>query len=384
MRRAEWLAGLCLLGCGGGDAPRAEATPPPAQTRARDLGLSASVTLTPEAAARLGIAVAPVERRSVPQMRELPGEVQARPGGVVTIAAPVPGLLVAAGELPRPGAVVTQGQALARLVPLASVDRDLRARAQSQVAAAEARRVASESRAQRAERLITGGAGSERSAEEARAERDIAAAELVAAKARLRMIERAPLASDVATVLRAPFAAVVRQVFVADGQSVGGGASLVELVADSPLWVRVPVPSADLADLAEAPARIAALAGTDAPVLAAPVAGPPTADPGAGTVDRYFELPAGAFRLGERVAVTLAERGSAEAPVIPWSAVVHDASGQAWVYVQVGEHAYERRRVELLRIHGELAVLSRGPAPGALVVTAGAVELYGAEFEVGH
>ncbi|MBK9756239.1 MAG: hypothetical protein IPO88_22630 [Nannocystis sp.] len=69
---------------------------------------------------------------------------------------------------------------------------------------------------------------------------------------------------------------------------------------------------------------------------------------------------------------------------MPWPAVVHDTTGGTWVYVQVGAQQYARRRVELLRVVGELALLSRGPEPGAQVVVAGAVELYGTEFGAGH
>lgn len=380
MRRAECLVVSVLLACGA-EAPRSPSPSPAATTHHAG---DASVTLSPEADARLGVTLAPIERRSVPRIRKLPGEVVVRPGGALTIAAPVPGLVIATEGLPRPGATLRAGQTIARLVPLASVDRDLRARARSQVAAAEARMTAGESRARRAERLIDGGAGSERAAEDARVERDIAAAELEAARARLRMIERAPLASDVATELRAPFAAIVRQVFAADGQTVAGGAPLVELVADAPPWVRVPVPSTELATLADASAEVTPLADAAATIVAAAVVGPPTGDPIAGTVDRYFELPAGALRLGERVVVGLAAREHADARVVPASAILRDASGDAFVYVQVREHAYDRRRVEVLGVRDGGASLSRGPDVGAQVVSAGAVELYGVEFGVGH
>lgn len=385
MRRVE-LAMVCTLGLACERAPVKATPPPPAVARPHaDETALASVTLTPEAEARLGITVASVERRTLAGSRRLPGEVVAPPGRTVTISAPVPGLVLAADGLPRAGSRVARGQALARLIPLATVDRDLRAQAQSRVASAEARLVASKSRAQRAESLIASGAGSQRAAEDARVERDVAVAELEAAQARLRIIERTPLSSDVATVLRAPFAAVVRQVQVADGQSVGGGAPLIELVATDAPWVRVPVLAADLAVLTEGPADVTPLAGTAPAVRASPVAGPPASDPLAGTIDLYFELPEiGALRLGERVIVTLATRGTTASLVVPWSAVVHDVGGGTWVYAQVGPHQFDRRRVELTAVSGDLAALTRGPEVGAQVVTQGAAELYGVEFGAGH
>jgi RND family efflux transporter MFP subunit len=385
-RRVESIT-ICalLLACERAAPGAPQAAPAVMRAHPREDAL-AGITLTPEAEQRLGIALAPVEQRVMPGARRLPGEVVAPPGRTLTISAPVAGLVLAAEGLPRPGATVERGQALARLIPLAAVDRDLRAQAQSRVAAAEARLLAHRSRVQRTESLIPSGAGSERAAEDARVERDVAAAELVAAQARLRIIERAPLSSDVVTTLRAPFTATVRQTQVADGQAVSGGAPLIELVADEAPWVRVPVLAAELALLAEGPAEVAPLgAPPGATMRAGPAAGPPTADAAAGTVDLYFELPGrGALRLGERVTVTLATRATPPALVVPWSAIVHDTGGGAWVYVQVGAQQYQRRRVELERVAGELAVLTRGPEVGAQVVVRGAVELYGTEFGAGH
>ncbi|MBK9756240.1 MAG: HlyD family efflux transporter periplasmic adaptor subunit [Nannocystis sp.] len=275
-RLVDWIT-VCALCLACDRAAPPAPTPAPALTRAHpEEQALASVTLTPEAEQRLGVALAPVEQRSVPGARQLPGEVIAPPGRTVTITAPVPGLVLAVDGLPQAGATVERGQAIVRLIPLAAVDRDLRAQSQSRVAAAEARLLANKSRAQRAESLIASGAGSERAAEDARVERDVAAAELVAAQARLRIIERAPLSSDVATVLRAPFAAVVRQVQVADGQAVSGGAPIVELVATDARWVRVAVLAiVELAELADGPAQVAAFASEAAPTIASPSSGPP-------------------------------------------------------------------------------------------------------------
>lgn len=381
--RMGWLS-LILIACGG--AREVPAPPPQVVTRSHgDEAALASVTLTAEAIARLGIEVATVEARAVARTRMLPGEVVARPGGIITITAPVPGLVLAAGALPKVGAEVARGQTLARLVPLAAVDRDLRAQAQSRIAAADARLVAGNSRVQRAEKLIDSGAGSMRAAEDARVERDIAEAELRAAQARLRMIDRTPLASDVATVLRAPFAAVIRQVLVADGQAVGGGAGLVELVAQDPLWVRLPVQAGERGTIAAGPVQVTPLGAASPTIVATPEVGPPSADAAGGTVDLYFVLPADApLLLGERVRVDVPIAGDARSSVVPRAAIVHDTHGGAWVYVQIGEGRYDRRRVEVAGVSGDSVALTRGPEVGARVVVAGAVDLYGTEFGAGH
>ena len=70
--------------------------------------------------------------------------------------------------------------------------------------------------------------------------------------------------------------------------------------------------------------------------------------------------------------------------MVPWSAVVHDIHGGTWVYERTAPRVYTRRRVEVKHVQGSgaeaQAVLARGPAPGAMVVSVGAAELFGTEF----
>jgi hypothetical protein len=49
----------------------------------------------------------------------------------------------------------------------------------------------------------------------------------------------------------------------------------------------------------------------------------------------------------------------------------------------VGPRVYERRRVEVDRVEGDVAVLARGPAIGTKVATTGSSELFGAETGTG-
>ena len=120
-----------------------------------------------------------------------------------------------------------------------------------------------------------------------------------------------------------------------------------------------------------------------------PVNAPPTANADAMTADLYFELASQVLKKGEllrpgqRLSATLALRGTAESLVVPWSAVLHDASGGTWVYENIAPQVYTRRRVEVTSLIKSLAVLSRGPAIGAKIVAAGAAELFGTEFGAG-
>jgi hypothetical protein len=67
--------------------------------------------------------------------------------------------------------------------------------------------------------------------------------------------------------------------------------------------------------------------------------------------------------------------------VIPYAAILYDAEGQAWAYVNPEPFTYIRTRVTVESVTGDLAVLSTGPGPGETVVTVGAAELFGSESE---
>jgi hypothetical protein len=81
--------------------------------------------------------------------------------------------------------------------------------------------------------------------------------------------------------------------------------------------------------------------------------------------------------------VTLFERSVEESLVAPWSAILHDMTGGTWVYENIAPQQYARRRVEVRRVVNSMAVLARGPAVGAKVVTSGAAEIFGTEFGTG-
>ena len=101
---------------------------------------------------------------------------------------------------------------------------------------------------------------------------------------------------------------------------------------------------------------------------------------------------AGALRQSEIVGLDWRRKGSGsgcirnteKGLVVPVAAVLYDIHGDTWVYEDLGGNAYARRRIEVARHAGEYAVVTRGIGEGALVVTAGAAELFGTEFGAGH
>ena len=109
---------------------------------------------------------------------------------------------------------------------------------------------------------------------------------------------------------------------------------------------------------------------------------PPTALALSSTADLYYEIDnaAGKFRPGQKINANLALNEDQESLVIPYSAVETDINGGTWVYENVGEHKFTRRRVQIKYVVDSLAVLKSGPAVGSKIVTEGAAELFGTEF----
>ena len=87
-----------------------------------------------------------------------------------------------------------------------------------------------------------------------------------------------------------------------------------------------------------------------------------------------------AERLG---VVTAPVATSGSSMTIPYAAVVYDAQGATWAYVNSQPLVYMREAITVEEIDGDVARLSAGPASGTSVVTTGAAELYGAEIGVG-
>ncbi len=157
--------------------------------------------------------------------------------------------------------------------------------------------------------------------------------------------------------------------------------------AAGPLWVLVTLSPGEWDRLAkDKPARLLQLATRDKldhEVLAQPSGMTPQEDAKRSMLSVYYVLPAAeqALAVNNRVRVELPMSGSdASQKVVPYSAVYYDAKGAAWVYVSTRPLTFERRRVTVERVVGELAILSDGPPAGMPVVTVGAALLYGAEI----
>lgn len=134
------------------------------------------------------------------------------------------------------------------------------------------------------------------------------------------------------------------------------------------------------------PARLLPLATRDQPakeMLARPTGMPPVEDTKRSMWSLYYKVPGKdhGLTLGSRMRVELELAGSDEKQkVVPYSAVFYDPKGAPWAYVNAKPLAFERQRITVERVVGELAVLSEGPPVGTPVVAVGASLLYGAEI----
>ena len=336
MKPALFFLTLTCLGVHAADGPAAPSTAP-AQAAilnpVKEADLT-TVTLTPEAAKRLGIATVEVSRKVTAQTRlyggeiSLPLEMGAGAQSLMNLAPP---------------------QNAAEILKLA----ELQAVADGEISQAQIRLDASQRALERAEKLLSNETGSVRIAEETRSAQQLARAALEQATARRALL----------------------------------GPGFAAAPDGTRWWVRVAIPAADAATLDPQAVANLTLPGTNTNLPAKRMtAAPPTANALASTVDWYFEIadPQRQLRLGQRVQVRVPVGGAgAERLTAPWAGVLHDIHGGQWVYEMTGPVTFVRRRVQVAQVAGADAVLATGPAVGAKIVTDGSAELFGIEFGPG-
>jgi hypothetical protein len=74
--------------------------------------------------------------------------------------------------------------------------------------------------------------------------------------------------------------------------------------------------------------------------------------------------------------------GGRRQEVIPYSAVLYTPGGQTFSYTSPEPRVFVRQVIRVDHITAGKAYLTRGPRPGTAVVTVGAPELFGVEYEV--
>ncbi len=118
-------------------------------------------------------------------------------------------------------------------------------------------------------------------------------------------------------------------------------------------------------------------------LLAQPSGMAPMEDPKRSMLSVYYIVPGKdhGLAVNSRMRVELPMVGTEDKQkVVPYSAVYYDGKGTPWVYVTSKPLVYERQRIGVERVAGDLAVLSEGPAVGTTIVSVGASMLFGTEI----
>jgi hypothetical protein len=197
------------------------------------------------------------------------------------------------------------------------------------------------------------------------------------------------------TTLVAPRDGVVLAVTVRPGQVVPPAAPMLTIVDLSTPWVRVAAAEQDLQSLALDEPAVIQLSGYGVQLAGRPVSLVPQVDAATHTAELYYDLAPALAELRQnkarlpvvakdmRANVALPQQVRRDETVVPSEAVVRDAGGAAWIYLEReaegGRRHYERRRVEVGPLLKEGLVIRPTLAPVDRVVTAGAAGLLSRE-----
>jgi RND family efflux transporter MFP subunit len=407
---------LCLLfligmaGCGPGNGKPASAPGPKAEKPRVESDL-ARITLTDEAAQSLGIQTKPPRTGEIQDQLILPGWVMVPPGNEVTLTAPVAGYVLAAdsGPVPAPGRPVTEKQVVFRIRPVLSPLEQiqlatLKRGVESELAKANESMELAQKEFKRITDLHQQKLRSQQELEQASTRLRLAREDRQSAKDKLDLFGKTAERDTLPPVnVISPRAGTVLALTASPGQYVTAAAPLATIADLTHLWLRVPIPETDLPRLdrkAQASILFRPRFGQSSAPLRVPlVALVPVVDTVRRTADVLYELPAAARDRGlaardQMVHVGVPIDRTQKESMVPYAAVVYDAHGGAWIYLDrtSGEgkgRVYERRRVELGPMAGdEVAVRMIGsggtiqPACKAddRVVAVGAGVLFSREF----
>lgn len=170
----------------------------------------------------------------------------------------------------------------------------------------------------------------------------------------------------------------VLQVHLSPGQYVQSGDPLWTVADWSSLWLRVPVFESEMTHIdRKAPAVIRG-ASSDSETAFEPLDIPVATNSGTRTVDIYYTVtnPEWKYRVGQSIQVELPTPATEDAMLIPRSAVLYDAFGQASCFAgETNAEEFHRRRIELGATDRDDVIVLRGLDKDDVVVSSGAQRL---------
>ncbi len=326
---------------------------------------------------KMDFATAVVEVRPLRPTLPVFANVRARPDAQALVTAPASGRLLADADLPIVGSEVEAGQLLLVLAPALGPETDLA----SLDLAVELARVGldhAERELVRVQELRDRGATSDSRVAEATLDRDQAAAQLAAAKRRVRQFRRLQKPGGAAfrgTVeVPAPISGTILEVGAVAGAFVEAGDELFRVVDPTRTWIEARVPEADLDALADVSGAWVWLDEGEPTLLdtSAIVSKAGPVDPRTRAVTVFLRpLEDAELRIGAPIDVELTLGEPRSVTAIPRSAIVWE-SGLPYAFIELGGESFERRQLELGVHEGSFVEVVSGLSPGERVVTIGA------------
>ncbi len=297
---------------------------------------------------------------------EASGVLEPGAGRFAHVTAPVAGLIDATSlaAAPAPGARVTKGQVVVRLVP------SLGEGGGADYADARARLREAEDEFARATRLIAVEAVPQRRVHEAENR-------LTAAREALAGYAGGALDASGRIAVRAPVSGVVAERTVTPGSRVAAGAELFSIVDASVVWLRVNVPAAQSARVSRGMAAEFSVDGSDRRFASRrTISMGSIIDSLSRTLPLLFEVgnPDGTLKVGATAKVTVATGARETGVTIPYSAVL-DEDGRAIAYVQAEGERFEKRTLTLGGRQGDRVIVRSGLKAGEHVVSGAAYQV---------
>ena len=313
-----------------------------------------------------GFATAFADSGLVRESFDAPGTIEPAAGRYAEVAAPLSGLVDAAGvaESPIPGQRVNPGQVLAWLTPA------LGEGGNASLAEARARLREAEDEHARARRLVAAEAAPARRLHEAEIR-------LAAAREALAGLAGSGELRDGRLAVRAPIAGVVARRAIVPGARIEAGSLLFTIVDPSVVWLIVNVPADRAASVGRSSVASFELAGSRRRYDTGPmVSAGSIIDSLSRTLPVIYRVPNrdGSLRVGAIARVAVHSGRTAGGVVVPAGAVLEE-DGRPIAYVQVEGETFERRE---LRIDGSdtgRVLVGRGISVGERVVTGAAYQV---------
>jgi cobalt-zinc-cadmium efflux system membrane fusion protein len=321
-------------------------------------------------AKRAGLNTAAVELRPLQPFVNVNGSLQYDPHRFGAVGARIPGR--ARRVFKVAGDYVKAGQ------PLVEIESAELGHAEAQVFAARARALAAETDMKRERRLADAKVSSEREAETAKANYEVARAEKMAAERAVAALGGDMDSAVGVMTLRSPIDGKVVSANVVRGQTVQASDTLFEIADTSSLWAMLTVFERDVALVHEGDEVEIVPPGEGAPVIKGRVdhvGGAIDVQTRSTSVRVVVPNPDATLRPGQSVAARLHVRAAeAKTLVVPQSAITR-IDGKPSVFVSLGRTEVKPRLVELGAQDASLVAVREGLREGERIVVEGVFAL---------